>query len=122
AEITTINKQLQSLETQLNDEISKVQSLESSFKAQLDSLNAQLAADQAEIDQLQAQISQLQTQLASGLCLSGKTITIGELLDMSDGLATQGLRAKDGSALAISDINSFLSAAGCNLKFATSVY
>jgi len=122
AELATINSQLQSLETQLNDEISKVQSLESSFKTQLDSLNAQLAADQAEIDQLQFQISQLQTQLASGLCLSGKTISIGELLDLSDGLATQGLRAKDGSALAISDINSFLSAAGCNLKFATSVY
>ena len=121
-ELVTINSQLQSLETQLNDEISKVQSLESSFRTQLDSLNAQLAADQAEIDQLQVQISQLQTQLASGLCLSSRTITIGVLLDLSDGLATQGLRAKAGSALAISDINSFLSAAGCNLKFATSVY
>src|SRR5207249_939825 len=85
------------------DLISQVQSLESSFQTQLDSLNAQLAADQAEIIQLQAQISQLQTQLASGLCLSGKTITIGELLDLSDGLATQGVRAKDGSAIAISD-------------------
>ena len=121
AELATINSQLQSLETQLNDEISKVQSLESSFKTQLDSLNAQLAADQAEIIQLQAQISQLQTQLASGLCLSGKTITIGELLDLSDGLATQGVRAKDGSAIAISDINSFLSSAGCDLRFSVTV-
>src|SRR5437867_7580921 len=120
-QLATVNSQLQSLETQLNDEISKVQSLGSSFKTQLDSLNAQLAADQAEIIQLQAQISHLQTQLASGLCLSGKTITIGELLDLSDGLATQGVRAKDGSAIAINDINSFLSSAGCDLRFSLTV-
>src|SRR5205823_11204031 len=99
---------------------SKVQTLESSFKTQLESLNAQLAADQAEIIQLQAQISQLQTQLASGLCLSGRTITIGELLDLSDGLATWGVRAKDGSAIAINDINSFLSSDGCDLRFSRS--
>jgi branched-chain amino acid transport system substrate-binding protein len=122
AQLTTANTQLQSLETQLSNEISKVQSLESSFNTQLNTLNAQLAQDQAEIGQLQTQISQLQTQLqhSGGLCLSGGTITIGELLDLTDGLSAQGIRAKDGSILAINDINSFLAKAGCNVKFAVS--
>src|SRR6266699_3806603 len=128
--LQTINSQLnhtslqfQSLETQLSNEISKVQSLESSFSTQLSALSAQLALDQTEITQLQAQISQLQIQLQQkgSLCLSGQTVTIGELLDLSSALAAQGVRAKDGSALAIADINSFLAAAGCNLKFAASV-
>src|SRR5205809_1562659 len=122
-QLATANAQLQSLETQLSNEISKVQSLESSFSTQLSPLSAQLALDQTEITQLQAQISQLQIQLQQkgSLCLSGQTVTIGELLDLSSALATQGVRAKDGSALAIDDINSFLAAAGCNLKFAASV-
>src|SRR5213080_2603506 len=122
-QLATANAQLQSLETQLSNEISKVQSLESSFSTQLSALSAQLALDQTEITQLQAQISQLQIQLQQkgSLCLSGQTVTIGELLDLSSALATQGVRAKDGSALAIDDINSFLAAAGCNLKFAASV-
>jgi branched-chain amino acid transport system substrate-binding protein len=123
AQLTSANTQLQSLETQLSSEIAKVQSLESSFNTQLSTLNAQLAQDQAEIVQLQNQISQLQIQLhqSSGLCLSGKTITIGELLDLTDGLSTQGFRAKDGSLLAINDINSFLSSWGCSVRFAVSV-
>jgi branched-chain amino acid transport system substrate-binding protein len=123
AQLTAANTQLQSLETQLSNEITKVQSLESSFNTQLSTLNAQLAQDQAEIVQLQNQISQLQTQLqqSGGLCLSGKTVTIGDLLDLSSALATQGIRAKDGSALAIDDINSFLSSVGCSLRFAVSV-
>jgi len=122
-QLATANAQLQSLETQLSNEISKVQSLESSFSTQLSALSAQLALDQTEITQLQTQISQLQIQLQQkgSLCLSGQTVTIGELLDLSSALATQGVRAKDGSALAIDDINSFLAAAGCNLKFAASV-
>ncbi len=122
-QLATANAQLQSLETQLSNEISKVQSLESSFSTQLSALSAQLALDQTEITQLQTQISQLQIQLQQkgGLCLSGQTVTIGELLDLSSALATQGVRAEDGSALAIDDINSFLASAGCNLKFAASV-
>ncbi|HZF21673.1 MAG TPA: ABC transporter substrate-binding protein, partial [Dongiaceae bacterium] len=123
AQVIAANTQLQSLETQLSDEIGKVQSLESSFNTQLNTLNAELAQDQAEIAQLQTQISQLQTQLqqSSGLCLSGKTITIGELLDLSDGLSIQGIRARDSSLIAINDINNFLSSAGCTLKFVVSV-
>src|SRR5437660_11276471 len=122
-QLATANAQLQSLETQLSNEISKVQSLESSFSTQLSALSGQLALDQAEITQLQTQISQLQIQLQhnGSLCLSAQTVTIGELLDLSSALATQGVRAKDGSALAIGDINSFLASAGCNLKFAASV-
>jgi len=123
AQLTAANTQLQSLEAQLSSEITKVQALESSFNTQLNALNAQLAQAQAEIAQLQTQISQLQTQLqqSSGLCLSGKTITIGELLDLSDGLSTQGIRARGSSLIAINDINNFLSSAGCTLKFAVSV-
>ena len=123
AQLAAANSQLQSLETQLSNEITKVQSIEASFNTQLNALNAQLAQDQTEIAQLQTQISQLQTQLqqSSGLCLSGRTITVGELLDLSDGLSAQGIRARDSSLLAINDINSFLSSAGCSLKFAVSV-
>jgi branched-chain amino acid transport system substrate-binding protein len=123
AQLTAANSQLQSLETQLSNEITKVQSLEASFNTQLNALNAQLAQDRTEIAQLQTQISQLQTQLrqSSGLCLSGRTITVGELLDLSDGLSAQGIRARDSSLLAINDINNFLSSAGCSLKFAVSV-
>jgi branched-chain amino acid transport system substrate-binding protein len=59
--------------------------------------------------------------VSTGLCASGNTITIGELLDLSSDLASQGVRAKASSALAISDINKFLSSSGCNLKFANTV-
>jgi branched-chain amino acid transport system substrate-binding protein len=122
AQLTTANTQLQSLETQLSNEITKVQALEASFNTQLNALNAQLAQAQAEIAQLQNQISQLQKQLqqSGGLCLSGKTITIGELLDLSSSLSDLGVRAKDVSVVAISDINSFLSTSGCNLRFSLS--
>ncbi|PYS57707.1 MAG: hypothetical protein DMF76_21470 [Acidobacteria bacterium] len=106
AQLSTANSQLQTLQNELSTEISNLQSIESSFNTQLSSLYAQLAADQAEIAQLQAQISQLQSQLSGSLCLSGKTITIGELLDLTDGLSTQGVRAQEGSVIAINDINS----------------
>ena len=121
AQLSTANSQLQTLQNELSTEISNLQAIESSFNTQLSSLNAQLAADQAEIAQLQAQISQLQRQLSSSLCVSGRTITIGELLDLTDGLSTQGVRAREGSVIAINDINSFLGTAGCNLKFTTQV-
>ena len=122
AQLANAGSQLQSLETQLSNEISKVQALEASFNTQLDALKTQLAQDEAEIAQLQSLVSQLQAQLAGNLCLSGRTIIIGELLDLSADLSTQGLRAKEGSAIAINDINSFLSRAGCTLRFTTSVY
>src|SRR5437899_6599928 len=93
--------QLKSLEIQLADEITKVQTLEASFNTQLDSLKTQLAQDQSEITQLQSQVSQLQAQLSGGLCLSGKTITIGELLDLSSALSTFGIADQDVSAIAI---------------------
>ena len=55
------------------------------------------------------------------LCTSGQTITIGELLDKTGELAAQGKRAEASSKIAIDDINSYLSAAGCSLKFANAV-
>jgi branched-chain amino acid transport system substrate-binding protein len=121
AQLTTANAQLLSLEIQLADEIRKVQALEASFNTQLGTLTTQLAQEQAEIAQLQSLVSQLQGQLAGSLCLSGKMITIGELLDLSSVLADSGVRARDSSAIAINDVNSFLSKAGCTLRFKTSV-
>jgi branched-chain amino acid transport system substrate-binding protein len=120
-QLANASAQLQSLEIQLADEISKVQALEASFNTQLSTLTTQLAQEKAEIAQLQSLVSQLQGQLAGNLCLSGKTITIGELLDLSSALADSGVRAKDSSTIAINDINSFLSKAGCTLRFTTSV-
>src|SRR2546428_3605887 len=120
-QLANATSQLQSLEIQLADEITKVQTLEASFNTQLDSLKTQLAQDQSEITQLQSQVSQLQAQLSGGLCLSGKTITIGELLDLSSALSTFGIGDQDVSAIAIDDVNSFLTKAGCNLRFTTSV-
>ncbi|MBO0887959.1 ABC transporter substrate-binding protein [Candidatus Bathyarchaeota archaeon] len=55
------------------------------------------------------------------LCTSGQTITIGELLDLSKDLASQGKRAQASSTLAIQDINSYLSATGCSLRFTNAV-
>jgi branched-chain amino acid transport system substrate-binding protein len=55
------------------------------------------------------------------LCNSGKTITIGELLDLSAGLSDQGKKAQDSSTIAIKDINSALSISNCNLKFAVQI-
>lgn len=57
----------------------------------------------------------------SALCTSGQTITIGELLDLSKDLSSQGKRAQASSNLAISDINSFLSTTGCSLRFKNAV-
>src|SRR5438876_3352016 len=66
----------------------------------------------------------------SGLCSSGRTLTIGMLTDLSSDLASQGTRARDAAQLAIMDINSYLSSPqgaattgtiACNVKFAVSV-
>ena len=58
---------------------------------------------------------------AATLCNSGRTITIGELLDLSQGLSDQGKKAKDSSTIAIQDIISALSTSNCNLKFAIQI-
>lgn len=123
AQLANANTLLLSLETQLSNDIAKAQSLESQFTTQLTSLQNQLAQSQAEVASLQEQIVRLQSQLANstGLCSSGRTITIGELTDLSSALSTQGTRAKDGSLLAINDINSFISSGGCSLRFAVTV-
>jgi branched-chain amino acid transport system substrate-binding protein len=55
------------------------------------------------------------------LCSSGKTITIGELLDLSAGLSDQGKKAQDSSSIAITDINAALASSNCNLKFQTAI-
>jgi ABC-type branched-subunit amino acid transport system substrate-binding protein len=60
-------------------------------------------------------------QFNSGLCASGRTLTIGVLTDKTDGLSSQGVRAAYAAQQAITDINTYLSNAGCNLKFAVSI-
>ena len=57
----------------------------------------------------------------ASLCTSGKTVTIGELLDLSSTLSDQGKKAQDASTIAIKDINAALSLSNCNLKFATQI-
>jgi branched-chain amino acid transport system substrate-binding protein len=57
----------------------------------------------------------------ANLCNSGRTITIGALLDLSGQLSDQGKKAQDSTGIAISDLNSALSASNCNLKFAIQV-
>jgi len=121
AQLSAANPQLQSLQSQLSDDLIRVQMLEQSFTTQLDSLQNQLAQAQSEILQLQAQIAQLQAQVGTSLCSSGKTLTIGGLYDLTNTLASIGQEAQDSSLLAISDVNSFLSSAGCSLKFALTV-
>src|SRR6266705_2627517 len=48
-------------------------------------------------------------------------VGIGELLDLSKDLSSQGKRAQASSNIAISDINSFLSSTGCSLRFNNAV-
>src|SRR5438128_543642 len=55
------------------------------------------------------------------LCSSGKTLTIGELLDLSSDLSDQGTKAKDSSGFAITDVNNFLASNGCNLRFTNAI-
>ncbi len=66
----------------------------------------------------------------TGLCSSGRTLTIGLLTDLSSDLASQGTRAADAAKLAVKDINSYLASpqgaasagtSACNVKFAVSV-
>src|SRR4029077_20260721 len=55
------------------------------------------------------------------ICNSGKTITIGELLDLSSTLSDQGKKAQDSSTIAISDLNAAMVASNCNVKFQTQI-
>jgi branched-chain amino acid transport system substrate-binding protein len=59
---------------------------------------------------------------ASPLCKSTQTITIGELNDLSGGLSTEGIPIKAAMAIAITDINKAVTAAGCTVKFAVDVF
>jgi branched-chain amino acid transport system substrate-binding protein len=55
------------------------------------------------------------------ICNSGKTITIGELLDLSSTLSDQGKKAQDSSTIAITDLNAAMVASNCNVKFQTQI-
>jgi branched-chain amino acid transport system substrate-binding protein len=52
-----------------------------------------------------------------GLC-NGQTVTIGALNDLSGALSAQGKGDLAAEQLAITDVNSYVASAGCNLKFA----
>ncbi len=58
---------------------------------------------------------------AGATCASGQTYTLGGLLDLSKDLSSQGKRAQRSTAMAIDDVNSFLSTGGCSSKFAITV-
>jgi len=59
---------------------------------------------------------------SSPLCKSTSTVTIGELNDLSGGLSTEGIPIKAAMAIAVSDINKNVTAAGCTVKFAVDVF
>src|SRR5205807_2339368 len=59
---------------------------------------------------------------SSTLCKSTKTITIGELNDLSSDLSTEGIPIKSSMAIAISDINKNVTAAGCTVQFQPDVF
>ena len=123
---TNLNNQVATLNTQNDSQHDQIDSL----KSQIANLTQQIKNLSSNIDQLQSantqllnQIIQLRNQLdgSGGLCSSGKTLKIGELLDLSADLSAQGARAQASSTLAISDINSFLFSSGCNLRFSLAV-
>lgn len=106
----------------LNDQTSSQANQINSLKTQIENLTLQINRLQSTENQLLVQITELQQRLANGsLCSSGKTLKIGELLDLSSALALQGERARDSSTLAIEDVNAMLSTTGCNLRFSTTV-
>src|SRR5256712_5715337 len=123
---TNLNNQVATLNTQNDPQHDQIDSL----KNQIANLTQQIKNLSSNIDQLQSantqllnQIIQLRNQLdgSGGLCSSGKTLKIGELLDLSADLSAQGARAQASSTLAISDINSFLFSSGCNLRVSLAV-
>src|SRR6266699_3199901 len=60
-------------------------------------------------------------QFNSGLCASARTLQIGLLTDKTSDLKSQGVRAAYAAQQAITDINTYLSNAGCNVKFGVSI-
>jgi branched-chain amino acid transport system substrate-binding protein len=58
-----------------------------------------------------------QSAQASGLC-NGQTITIGALNDLSGELSAQGKGDLAAEQIAITELNAFTTASGCNLTFA----
>ena len=117
-----LNNQVASLNTQNDSQHDQIDSL----KGQIANLTQQIKNLNSNIDQLQStntqllnQIIQLRNQLGGtgGLCSSGKTLTIGELTDLSDGLSNIGIKVRESSLLAVDDVNSLLSSGGCNLRF-----
>lgn len=121
-----LNNQVASLNTQNDSQHDQIDSL----KGQIANLTQQIKNLSSNIDQLQStntqllnQIIQLRNQLGGtgGLCSSGKTLTMGELTDLSDGVSNIGIRVKESSLLAVDDVNSLLSSGGCNLRFSLAV-
>ncbi|TMI38743.1 hypothetical protein E6H23_09835 [Candidatus Bathyarchaeota archaeon] len=121
-----LNNQVASLNTQNDSQHDQIDSL----KGQIANLTQQIKNLSSNIDQLQStnaqllnQIIQLRNQLGGtgGLCSSGKTLTIGELTDLSDGLSNIGIKVRESSLLAVDDVNSLLSSGGCNLRFSLAV-
>src|SRR5256712_7540072 len=121
-----LNNQVASLNTQNDSQHDQIDSL----KGQIANLTQQIKNLSSNIDQLQSANTQLLNQIIQfrnqldgngGLCSSGKTLKIGELLDLSADLSAQGARAQASSTLAIRDINSFLFSSGCNLRFSLAV-
>src|SRR3989441_1591811 len=121
---TNLNNQVATLNTQNDSQHDQIDSL----KSQIANLTQQINHLSDDIHQLQSTNSQLLDQIIQlrgqigGLCTSGKTITIGELTDLTDGLSNIGIPAKESSMVAVSDVNSLLSSGGCNLKFSLGVY
>src|SRR5262245_349753 len=100
------NSNLTSQVSNLNDQTSSQTNQINTLKSQIDNLTRQITQLQQTEAQLIQQITLLQQQLANGgLCSSGKTLKIGELLDLSGALESIGKSARDSSTLAIDDIN-----------------
>src|SRR6267143_330908 len=120
-----LNNQVASLNTQNDSQHDQIDSL----KGQIANLTQQIKNLSSNIDQLQSTNTQLQNQIiqlrnqlggTGGLCSSGRTLTIGELTDLSDGVSNIGIRVKESSLLAVDDVNSLLSSGG-NLRFSLAV-
>src|SRR5215831_5442110 len=123
-QVNNLNRQFHQLQinnTLLQSELQQAQAQVVQLQAELATLQSQNSQLQAQV--LQLEVNQLQAQLSNalGLCSSGKTLTIGELTDLSRDLSTEGIRNEHASLIAIRDINSFLTTTGCDLNFTLSV-
>src|SRR3989475_12247401 len=120
---TNLNNQVATLNTQNDSQHDQIDSL----KSQIANLTQQIKNLSSNIDQLQSantqlsnQIIQLRNQLdgSGGLCSSGKTLKIGEILDLFPDLFPP---AQATSTLARNDINSFRLSRRCNLRISLPV-